>query len=162
MSTVWFMVDDTDPRIDYSGSWYFNTTVADALGRNDYDLLSVTGPAFNSTVHTTTGNASLAFRFNGSSNIGVYGTLDGINEGGFPVPHISCVVDPGGKGFSSSESKKFHLQVVHHLMCSTTSTLAMLVVYHSESMCCKSPSQIPSILYGHSTILHTRVWKILH
>ncbi|KIK62841.1 hypothetical protein GYMLUDRAFT_242475 [Collybiopsis luxurians FD-317 M1] len=94
MSTVWFMVDDTDPRLVYSGSWTFVPDTSDVSGTN-FDSLSFSGPAFNSTLHSTTGNVSISFRFNGSY-FGVYGSSDGItsNSSGFPSgPNIECLLD---------------------------------------------------------------------
>ncbi|KIK62795.1 hypothetical protein GYMLUDRAFT_72528 [Collybiopsis luxurians FD-317 M1] len=93
MSTVWFMVDDTDPRLSYSGSWSFipNTNNFSA---NSFDQSSRTGPAFNSTLHSTTGNVTVSFRFNGSSYLGVYGTLDGTRPNGV-LPEINCLLDGG-------------------------------------------------------------------
>ncbi|KAE9397722.1 hypothetical protein BT96DRAFT_921287 [Gymnopus androsaceus JB14] len=90
MSTVWFMVDDTDPRLNYSGLWSF---VPDTSNVTDYDGgPNFTGPVYNNTLHSTTDNATISFRFNGSSFLGVYGTQDGAVENG-QLPDISCAVD---------------------------------------------------------------------
>ncbi|KIK66328.1 hypothetical protein GYMLUDRAFT_70013 [Collybiopsis luxurians FD-317 M1] len=91
MSTVWFMVDDTDPRLNYSGSWSFIPNTNNFSG-NSFDQTSLTGPAFNSTLHRTTGNVTISFRFNGSSYLGVYGTEDGRRVNG-SLPSINCQLD---------------------------------------------------------------------
>ncbi|KIK62840.1 hypothetical protein GYMLUDRAFT_242474 [Collybiopsis luxurians FD-317 M1] len=94
MSTVWFMVDDTDPRIIYSNSWIFVPDTSDVSGL-DFDSLSFNGPAFNSTLHSTTGNTTITFRFNGSY-FGVYGSSGDVisNSSGFPSgPFIDCLLD---------------------------------------------------------------------
>ncbi|KAF5388940.1 hypothetical protein D9757_005021 [Collybiopsis confluens] len=88
MSTVWFMVDDTDPRLNYTGSWSFISNISAAS--NSFDQAStVTGPAFNSTLHSTQSNVTINFRFNGSSYLGVYGTQ---GPGGV-LPKINCLLD---------------------------------------------------------------------
>ncbi|KIK62832.1 hypothetical protein GYMLUDRAFT_242468 [Collybiopsis luxurians FD-317 M1] len=89
MSTVWFMVDDTDPRLNYSGSWSF----VNASGRI-VDNINESGPVFNNTLHSTTANGTVSFRFSGSSYLGVYGTLAGRDIGepnGSPL--INCLLD---------------------------------------------------------------------
>ncbi|KAF9064743.1 hypothetical protein BDP27DRAFT_1366958 [Rhodocollybia butyracea] len=95
MSTVWFVVDDTDPRLNYSGSWSLvsNTGTSGDSADNDEDIdeMSMTGPAYNSTLHHTTGNGSISFRFNGSSYLGVYGTIDGAAH--TQPPSIRCSLD---------------------------------------------------------------------
>ncbi|KAF9063864.1 hypothetical protein BDP27DRAFT_1451032 [Rhodocollybia butyracea] len=96
MSTVWFVVDDTDPRLSYSGSWSFvsNTGTSGNPVDNDEDIdeMSMTGPAFNRTLHHTTGNGTISFRFNGSSYLGVYGTIDG-TVAPTQLPSIRCSLD---------------------------------------------------------------------
>ncbi|THU87326.1 hypothetical protein K435DRAFT_804426 [Dendrothele bispora CBS 962.96] len=67
MSTVWLMVDDTDPRLSYQGAWTpmtLNTTQADKYQHLSNGLLP-NGPVFNNTLHETRSNASVSFRFNG-------------------------------------------------------------------------------------------------
>ncbi|KAF9018115.1 hypothetical protein BDP27DRAFT_1378475 [Rhodocollybia butyracea] len=96
MSTVWFVVDDTDTRLSYTGSdWSFvaNTGVVNDTTDNeaDIDAMSTTGPAFNSTLHRMTGNGTISFQFNGSGFLGVYGTIDG--DAGSSLPDIFCSLD---------------------------------------------------------------------
>ncbi|KAF9049430.1 hypothetical protein BDP27DRAFT_1434124 [Rhodocollybia butyracea] len=89
MSTVWFVVDDTDSRLSYSGSdWSFNNSTDREDG---IDAMSMNGPAFNSTLHRMTGNGSISFQFNGSGYLGVYGTIDG--DVGPKLPNIECSLD---------------------------------------------------------------------
>ncbi|KAJ3866777.1 hypothetical protein EV359DRAFT_79251 [Lentinula novae-zelandiae] len=94
MPTVWFMVDDTDPRLTYSGSWTAvnNTGSFTNEPGSDFDEESRTGSVYNNTLHYTTGNVTISFRFNGSSYLGVYGTQDGIFSNG-QLPFISCTLD---------------------------------------------------------------------
>ncbi|KIK62839.1 hypothetical protein GYMLUDRAFT_260063 [Collybiopsis luxurians FD-317 M1] len=87
MSTVWYMVDDTDPRLEYSGSWSFVSNT-----QNSFDQSSRSGPAFNSTLHSTSGNVTASFRFNGTSYLGVYGTLDGRRSDG-SLGIVTCLLD---------------------------------------------------------------------
>ncbi|KIK61841.1 hypothetical protein GYMLUDRAFT_243015 [Collybiopsis luxurians FD-317 M1] len=84
MSTVWLMVDDADPRLSYSGHWEFISN-SDSFG----DLQ--TGCTFNNTLHSTSDNVSLSFRFNGSSYLGVYRSQFG--QGTPPASQIQCVLD---------------------------------------------------------------------
>lgn len=66
MDTVWFMVDDTDPRLNYTGSW-------NALSFNDTapGIQSVSGPMFNRTLHYAEGNMTVSFKFNGENYLNV-------------------------------------------------------------------------------------------
>lgn len=63
MSTVWFMVDDTDPRLNYSGNW---TLVPSVTTNEDSFDGSPTGSVYNSTLHSPMGNVTATFRFNGT------------------------------------------------------------------------------------------------
>lgn len=62
MSTVWFMVDDTDSRLNYTGAWSLVTFSGEEVD-------SVFGPIYNGTVHEPLdqSNVTLSFRFNGMS-----------------------------------------------------------------------------------------------
>ncbi|KAF5388960.1 hypothetical protein D9757_005020 [Collybiopsis confluens] len=92
MSTVWFMVDDTDPRLNYTGSWSFISDTNNSSA-NSFDQSSKNGPAFNSTLHSTKHNVTISFRFNGSSYLGVYGTQAvGLSVDGV-LPAINCLLD---------------------------------------------------------------------
>ncbi|KAE9404718.1 hypothetical protein BT96DRAFT_404139 [Gymnopus androsaceus JB14] len=98
MSTVWFMVDDTDPRFNYTGTW---SDLSFAEGSPVSQ--SITGPGYNNTWHYTTDNATVNFRFNGSSYLGVYGSLDNTGAleqddvhargNGTQLPDVSCFLD---------------------------------------------------------------------
>ena len=60
MSTVvpqWIIVDDVDSQIQYTGPWFADQGSRDSVGNF--------GPAYQSTMHGTTSNASLSFTFNG-------------------------------------------------------------------------------------------------
>lgn len=60
MSTTeprWIVVDDVDPRIQYTGPWFPDQGSQDAVG--------TWGPPFRSTLHGTTSNASFSFAFHG-------------------------------------------------------------------------------------------------
>ncbi|KAJ3745100.1 hypothetical protein DFH05DRAFT_1557274 [Lentinula detonsa] len=91
MSTTWFMVDDTDPRLNYIGSWS-SLNIGNFTEGLDLDESSRTGPVYNNTLHYTTGNDTVSFRFNGSSYLGVYGTQDGTIANG-QLPEIECTLD---------------------------------------------------------------------
>ncbi|KAE9386693.1 hypothetical protein BT96DRAFT_928052 [Gymnopus androsaceus JB14] len=85
MSTVWFMVDDTDSRLNYTGdSWFLQQ-----------GFTSEAGPTYNDTLHLALGlNNIVSFHFNGSSNFGVYGSLMGdasVLES--PYCAIECTLD---------------------------------------------------------------------
>jgi hypothetical protein len=61
MTTVSIMVDDTDPRIEYSGSW--TRSSGNIHQRNNQ---SRTGAVYNNTLHSSTKNGtSFSFQFNG-------------------------------------------------------------------------------------------------
>ncbi|KAF9063460.1 hypothetical protein BDP27DRAFT_1405788 [Rhodocollybia butyracea] len=108
MSTVWFMVDDADPRFNYSaGSWTPLTLNATQLAKsNGPDAatgLLPNGPVFNNTLHETRDNASFTFRFNGSGFLGLYGTLDasGLLDPADienTMPQVDCSLDGVGIG----------------------------------------------------------------
>ncbi|KAJ3827364.1 hypothetical protein F5880DRAFT_1241440 [Lentinula raphanica] len=106
MSTVWFMVDDTDPRFNYSGSWSAVST-GNFIDGYDFDEMSETGPVYNQTLHYTTGNVSVSFRFNGSSYLGVYGTQDGTIGNG-QLPEIECTLDGSPTWSFSDEYPEGH------------------------------------------------------
>ncbi|KAG6907828.1 hypothetical protein DXG01_007264 [Tephrocybe rancida] len=79
--TPWqVVVDDSNPQIKYSGTWF-----TDFTGKDDIGIL---GPIFNKTSHGTSGNNSLAFSFVGTS-ITVFGTT-GLTQ---VDPTWECVVD---------------------------------------------------------------------
>ncbi|KAF5364488.1 hypothetical protein D9758_010648 [Tetrapyrgos nigripes] len=87
MSTVKIIVDDSDPRIQYSGSW--TITSGNINQRNQQ---SRTGAVYNNTLHSSTKNGtSLSFRFNGTGWLGVYGTYDTTNSPGIEPP--TCFLD---------------------------------------------------------------------
>lgn len=67
MSTVWFMVDDTDPRLNYTGSWTPLTLNATQVERSNNPVGGLpSGPVYNNTLHEARGNVSVSFRFNGT------------------------------------------------------------------------------------------------
>ncbi|KAF5367958.1 hypothetical protein D9758_004354 [Tetrapyrgos nigripes] len=73
MTTVWKVVDDTDPRIVYGGEW--NQSLSEFGGINAVNQASLSGDIYNDTLHITKANGtSLTFRFNGTSLLGLYGT----------------------------------------------------------------------------------------
>ncbi|KAE9382797.1 hypothetical protein BT96DRAFT_951887 [Gymnopus androsaceus JB14] len=60
MPTVWFMVDDTDSRLNYTGdSRGFWSPVPSMISDSE------TGPTYNNTLHSAIGNTSVSFHFNG-------------------------------------------------------------------------------------------------
>ncbi|KAE9404527.1 hypothetical protein BT96DRAFT_1016329 [Gymnopus androsaceus JB14] len=85
MSTVWFMVDDTDSRLNYTGDLWSSIQLPN----------SEAGPTYNSTLHFANANTSVSFHFNGSSNFGVYGSLSALNASALesPVCAIQCTLD---------------------------------------------------------------------
>ncbi|KIK61846.1 hypothetical protein GYMLUDRAFT_243018 [Collybiopsis luxurians FD-317 M1] len=90
MSTVWFMVDDSDPRLNYSGQWDPIFDSNSASFSNSSSMLA--GGIFNDTLHLSSDKVSISFWFNGSSYVGVYGSQLGY---GFPetTPQIQCLLD---------------------------------------------------------------------
>lgn len=58
MSTVWFMVDDTDPRLNYNGSW------SPPL-HSVQPAVNFWGTPYNNTLTGTSDNSTVSFQFNG-------------------------------------------------------------------------------------------------
>ncbi|KAE9382807.1 hypothetical protein BT96DRAFT_168639 [Gymnopus androsaceus JB14] len=90
MPTVWFMVDDTDSRLNYTGdSRGFWSPVPSMISDSE------TGPTYNNTLHSAIGNTSVSFHFNGSSKFGAYGSLVGLNASVLESPFcaIECTLD---------------------------------------------------------------------
>ncbi|KAE9385289.1 hypothetical protein BT96DRAFT_601370 [Gymnopus androsaceus JB14] len=92
MSTVWFMVDDTDTTSLAYSEPHSNFAIASTKTFN-----ATRGPAYNNTLHSTTHKASITFNFNGTSFFGVYGSLDMVKPLG-TLPDITCSLD----GFPTS------------------------------------------------------------
>lgn len=68
MTTRQVVVDDTDPRVKYTGTW--------ALDQGSQDSFGIYGPEYNHTLHgTSANNAGIAFSFNGKLYPPVYLTL---------------------------------------------------------------------------------------
>jgi len=70
MSTFWVVVDDTDPRINYTGSWSLMTGDGLVTSRDTLNSISIAGDVFNNTVHNPASNQeetpSFTFNFNGT------------------------------------------------------------------------------------------------
>ncbi|THU97660.1 hypothetical protein K435DRAFT_965382 [Dendrothele bispora CBS 962.96] len=78
MSTVWEMVDDTDPRIIYTGDWHEGTgnDIIHEADEEPLNSLSYSGDVYNNTFHATSKNGTtVTFNFNGTSFLAVYGSL---------------------------------------------------------------------------------------
>jgi hypothetical protein len=58
----YIIVDDVDPTIQYTGSW----PLSDQGSQNSVGNF---GPAYNSTLHGTTTNASFSFEFSGKYHL---------------------------------------------------------------------------------------------
>ncbi|KAE9395663.1 hypothetical protein BT96DRAFT_922712 [Gymnopus androsaceus JB14] len=87
MPTVWFMVDDTDSRLNYT------ETQEDIFSRLSG---SETGPTYNNTLCSAEGNTSVSFHFNGEFfKFGVYGSLVGSEASVLESPFcaIECTLD---------------------------------------------------------------------
>lgn len=90
MSTRRIVVDDTDPRINYSGSGWFTAPGNDTLGYQ--------GPTYLSSQHGLNGTGSFSFTFNGTS-IELYGTNGQVPLGSTSFdPDWICFLD--GRSFS--------------------------------------------------------------
>lgn len=93
------VVDDTDPRVQYSGSWFLDQGSQDGFG--------IYGPEYNHTLHgTNANNAGIAFSFNGMFNlyslraplneltagtsVRVYGSMNTVDQ---KAPTWDCFVD---------------------------------------------------------------------
>ncbi|KAF8969566.1 hypothetical protein BDZ97DRAFT_1653481, partial [Flammula alnicola] len=88
MSTAiprWVVVDDMNTDIQYSGPWF-----QDASGSQD--SIGNFGPAYQSTLHGTKANASLAYAFSGTK-VRVYGSNNLRNDSGVLDPVWECFVD---------------------------------------------------------------------
>ncbi|THU85254.1 hypothetical protein K435DRAFT_797705 [Dendrothele bispora CBS 962.96] len=87
MATVWIVVDDTDPRIEYFGSW---GEISNSHQRNK---ISHSGVIYNDTLHLATNEtpSGFAFRFNGTAQLGLYGTVDTTLNPSLPAP--GCFLD---------------------------------------------------------------------
>ncbi|KAF9478490.1 hypothetical protein BDN70DRAFT_836032 [Pholiota conissans] len=79
------VVDDTDPDIQYSGPWF-----ADSSGSQDKS--GNFGPAYQSTLHGTTLNASLSYSFTGTQ-VKVWGSNNLRNDSGVLDPTWECFID---------------------------------------------------------------------
>ncbi|KAG6907187.1 hypothetical protein DXG01_010030 [Tephrocybe rancida] len=80
------IVDDSDPRITYSGSSW----TADTTGLND---IGTYGPIYNGTSHGTTSFQSLTFTFNGTT-ISTYGTNKlKLYPNNTSSPGFECLID---------------------------------------------------------------------
>ncbi|KAG6899731.1 hypothetical protein C0993_007388 [Termitomyces sp. T159_Od127] len=81
------IVDDSDPKIHYSGAGWF-------VARGSQDDVGNFGPTYNKTSHGTTGNDSLSFSLDGSS-LTVWGTmsLNFVDDGTSLDPKWECFVD---------------------------------------------------------------------
>ncbi|THU76721.1 hypothetical protein K435DRAFT_878804 [Dendrothele bispora CBS 962.96] len=78
MSTVWEMVDDTDPRIIYTGDWHEGKgdDIIHEADEEPLNFLSYSGNVYNNTFHATSKNrTTVTFSFNGTSFLAVYGSL---------------------------------------------------------------------------------------
>ncbi|KAH9476061.1 hypothetical protein JR316_0011631 [Psilocybe cubensis] len=84
MTTRSIVVDDTDPRVQYSLGWFQDHGSQDTFG--------TFGPPYLSTLHGTT-NGSLSFAFNGIK-VSVIGTIDL----GTPYPIFDCFLDNNNIG----------------------------------------------------------------
>ncbi|KAH9484548.1 hypothetical protein JR316_0004030 [Psilocybe cubensis] len=78
-------VDDTDSRIQYTGSGWFQDP-------GPHDNVGNYGPAYKSTLHGTISDGSLSFNFAGTQII-VYGLINVHNNSGVLDPGWQCFVD---------------------------------------------------------------------
>ncbi|KAE9395051.1 hypothetical protein BT96DRAFT_923093 [Gymnopus androsaceus JB14] len=93
MSTVWFMVDDTDSRFNYAGEDLWSS-----VSGGDVSALfeTMAGPVYNNTLHATSSNTSASFRFNGSAYFGLYGSIIPENSSTIdqsPFGTVECTLD---------------------------------------------------------------------
>ncbi|KAH9484521.1 hypothetical protein JR316_0004003 [Psilocybe cubensis] len=79
------IVDDTDSRIQYIGSSWFQD-------QGSQDNAGNFGPAYQSTLHGTRSDASLSFSFNGTK-VSVYGSNNLRNDSGVLDPTWECFID---------------------------------------------------------------------
>ncbi|KAJ3527680.1 hypothetical protein NMY22_g9690 [Coprinellus aureogranulatus] len=101
--TRWLVYDDSDPLIDYQGSWFI---VQDTFAGSEYGSY---GPTYGGSQHGTNGTASLSFPFTGKhaifafpaanserhegSSIRVYGSSNVLNVSNSLDPQWECFVD---------------------------------------------------------------------
>ncbi|KAF5345412.1 hypothetical protein D9756_010996 [Leucocoprinus leucothites] len=90
----WVVIDDTDPDLDYNGTWFPATT-----GRQDN--VGNFGPPYLDTLRGITTDGSVSFQFNGTA-IEVRGTNDVVNFDMNPDPTLECFVDGTSLGRETS------------------------------------------------------------
>ncbi|PPR02070.1 hypothetical protein CVT24_011169 [Panaeolus cyanescens] len=79
------LVDDTNPLIQYDGTWF-----SDASGA--LDNTGADGTTFNKTLHWTTENGTITFPYTGTI-VNVVGSTRVRNDTGIPDPEWECSVD---------------------------------------------------------------------
>ncbi|EAU90361.1 hypothetical protein CC1G_00745 [Coprinopsis cinerea okayama7 len=85
--TRWVVMDNTDSRISYTGSW------SRASGNtNQHNSHGNFGQVYQNTLHTTTTSSSLSFTFTGDSAT-ILGTNDLSFNGNTPDPDWECALD---------------------------------------------------------------------
>ncbi|CAA7265202.1 unnamed protein product [Cyclocybe aegerita] len=99
LPTRWTVLDNTDPRIEYTGPW----SVVDS---RQFDNVGFAGPTFGDTEHTATArDASFSFKFNGTS-VYLQGTRAPLREPDFPNRVTwECILD----GNSREQPRGTHL-----------------------------------------------------
>ncbi|KDR73700.1 hypothetical protein GALMADRAFT_228152 [Galerina marginata CBS 339.88] len=81
----WIVVDDTDPGIHYTGSWFQDQGSQNGLGNF--------GVPFRSTLHGTTSDASFSYGFQGTRAL-ITGTMQYSNTSGAVTnPSWECLID---------------------------------------------------------------------
>ncbi|KAF5345414.1 hypothetical protein D9756_010994 [Leucocoprinus leucothites] len=85
MADRWVVIDDADPGLDYSGTWFLDST-------GSHDNLGSYGPPYLETLHGTRTDGSVSFQFQGTA-VQVWGTTDVVNRDANPHPDLQCFVD---------------------------------------------------------------------
>ncbi|KDR69477.1 hypothetical protein GALMADRAFT_16496, partial [Galerina marginata CBS 339.88] len=81
------IIDNTDPKIHYAGSWFEPDT-------SSFHDKGDNGPPWNSTLHGVNTNATLPYNFTGTAVV-AYGTFDrrSVRANGELDPSWNCLVD---------------------------------------------------------------------
>ncbi|THU97659.1 hypothetical protein K435DRAFT_965381 [Dendrothele bispora CBS 962.96] len=134
MSTVWEMVDDTDPRIIYAGVWHegAGSDIIHEGIEEPLNSLSSSGNVYNNTLHVTSKNGTtVTFNFNGTSFLAVYGSLiptwsNHSSSQNIKLTDTQCFVDGNllysgaitGFGTAPFEANAFPQPMSNNLICS--------------------------------------------
>ncbi|KAF5344753.1 hypothetical protein D9756_011073 [Leucocoprinus leucothites] len=104
----WVVIDDADPGLDYSGTWFSDTT-------GSQDNVGNFGPPYLDTLHGIRADGSVSLQFNGTA-VQVWGTNDVVNFDTNPDPTLQCFID----GTSIGRDTPFQFGENNWKLCGTS------------------------------------------